>query len=646
MVVKQEMKTIRKQRTRRKIHFAPCILFFFIYLIIAMQVVLVLMQMHSGGNDTTSVQKTQPKQQVQKETHHHLNLKTRRTAINLALAKLAGQRGLEPANPNEQFSFQGNITGQTFLRNQFPQSKITKCTPDLLNCRPDRQPLLAYNPLLRPRYVNGFKVEAQSSMQLSTQPTQIRIFQQEPKTAGKINIDPIELNYGRMEFKQSGHDGERYDCNVPCMKWGTNAGVSFPVFIYGEDWRFQHSMESGGYYSENMILKYSYKWNKFYATTSFKSEIPLPYYSWAEYKIQSPPVNYDESIKGASFIASNCSPNNGRGNVVEELTNMFRVDSLGQCQRNAKPPPGTQIADKKGMMQKYLLHLAFENTNEEDYITEKLWGTFESGTLPVYMGAPNVREHAPENSFISWHDFNSTKALGEYLIQVINNKTLYESYHAWRSKPMPEKFVNKYNFTHIHSVCRFCRWTYAKQRGLGWDPASQQFQELRLPRKLCLNDKQHIIHPFVESHAGYSSVAEAAAFDCPAIDSNQSLVTSIGPWQRQVSFHDGVIDVVLEGSATDAYRLTTPISVHPELIDYSYYQIQNGDTRITIVSDAPMEASIGVIDIRPNAQHTRLRIIVEDVDTFHEDGGNTPYHFAQLMIADFHQPMEFYVIET
>jgi hypothetical protein len=44
---------------------------------------------------------------------------------------------------------------------------------------------------------------------------------------------------------------------------------------------------------------------------------------------------------------------------------------------------------------------------------------------------------------ISWHDFPSTQKLGEYLQKVAADKELYESYHTWRTKALPEKFQRK-----------------------------------------------------------------------------------------------------------------------------------------------------------------------------------------------------------
>ena len=128
-------------------------------------------------------------------------------------------------------------------------------------------------------------------------------------------------------------------------------------------------------------------------------------------------------------------------------------------------------------MQQYLFHLAFENQRADDYITEKLWGTLESGTLPVYYGPANIREHIPPNSVILVDDFETTEDLAQFLNEVSRNQTLYESFHTWRNKPLPESFHQKYDFTKTHSICRMCRFVYARKYGYGWDGQKQQIDD-------------------------------------------------------------------------------------------------------------------------------------------------------------------------
>ncbi|CAO5675082.1 MAG: hypothetical protein HEEMFOPI_00173 [Holosporales bacterium] len=48
--------------------------------------------------------------------------------------------------------------------------------------------------------------------------------------------------------------------------------------------------------------------------------------------------------------------------------------------------------DSKKWIFKSMFNIAIENTQQENYITEKLLGCFETLTVPIYMGCPNVGE--------------------------------------------------------------------------------------------------------------------------------------------------------------------------------------------------------------------------------------------------------------
>ena len=132
--------------------------------------------------------------------------------------------------------------------------------------------------------------------------------------------------------------------------------------------------------SLTLTLLISFLPQHFFGTTSFQSEIPRTYvksfkFNTTSMRVQSTAVNYSTAIKGASFLAKNCNSKNNRERVVEQLINTpFRVDSLSTCLHNADPPEGVimKTAPKSEVMQKYLFHLAFENQNTNDYITEKL----------------------------------------------------------------------------------------------------------------------------------------------------------------------------------------------------------------------------------------------------------------------------------
>ena len=254
------------------------------------------------------------------------------------------------------------------------------------------------------------------------------------------------------------------NCDVPCFWPRHSHGIVWNVRV--DNVQFTMSMEGEQIYP---LLKLSNRDETHrIASTRFDSDIPLPYFSWAEYNIQAAPAPFE--LPGASFVASNCHSRSGREAMVQELMKHTRVDSYGACLRNKRATND----NKREIVRKYAVHLAFENQCTDDYITEKLWGVFDAGVIPVYYGAPNIEEHVPAGSIVNARDFANMRELARHIDDIAVNKTLWSSYHAWRSRPLPEWFVAKYNFTHIHSECRLCRWALSRHQKTTWDPILQR----------------------------------------------------------------------------------------------------------------------------------------------------------------------------
>jgi hypothetical protein len=157
-----------------------------------------------------------------------------------------------------------------------------------------------------------------------------------------------------------------FPCDIACETRIPPNLLMADYSIAQTPWIVRYSMESAKNYESLAVDPDSHRQNLFFATTSFRSEIPLPYFSWAEYDIQTTSIQYDQVISGASFLASHCESKSGREAVVEELTQMLRVDSLGACMNNAEPPSGISLEDTRSIKRQYLFHLAFENSIEED----------------------------------------------------------------------------------------------------------------------------------------------------------------------------------------------------------------------------------------------------------------------------------------
>lgn len=83
--------------------------------------------------------------------------------------------------------------------------------------------------------------------------------------------------------------------------------------------------------------------------------------------------------------------------------------------------------DKKiDIMKYYKFNFCYENVSATGYISEKIFDVFQAGTVPVYLGAPNVRDYIPKNCFIDSSDFSDERSLYAYLKNMPRNE--YEKY--------------------------------------------------------------------------------------------------------------------------------------------------------------------------------------------------------------------------
>ena len=136
-----------------------------------------------------------------------------------------------------------------------------------------------------------------------------------------------------------------------------------------------------------------------------------------------------------AFISSKFDKS-GRRKYIEELMQHLNIHSYGRYLRNRRLIFDRGTSSKYRVLRKYNFTLAFENAIEDDYVTEKFFQPLICGSVPIYLGAPNINEYAPgENCFINTRDFLSPAHLAEYLQDVD-----LSTFHAWRRKPLNANF--------------------------------------------------------------------------------------------------------------------------------------------------------------------------------------------------------------
>lgn len=64
----------------------------------------------------------------------------------------------------------------------------------------------------------------------------------------------------------------------------------------------------------------------------------------------------------------------------------------------------------------YKFYLAFENSWCPDYVTEKFIRPFVYDAVPIFLGGADYSHFAPPHSYINARDFESPKALADYLM--------------------------------------------------------------------------------------------------------------------------------------------------------------------------------------------------------------------------------------
>ena len=117
-------------------------------------------------------------------------------------------------------------------------------------------------------------------------------------------------------------------------------------------------------------------------------------YKWCPaqgFWIKDPKV-YEKS-KMISMIASNKNMCEGHRLRLEWVDRIG--DQLDLYGRGFK-----EIADKEEGLCDYMFSVAIENGQYETYFTEKLLDCFATGTIPVYLGAPDIGEHFNKDGII------------------------------------------------------------------------------------------------------------------------------------------------------------------------------------------------------------------------------------------------------
>lgn len=120
------------------------------------------------------------------------------------------------------------------------------------------------------------------------------------------------------------------------------------------------------------------------------ADVPVPYYGPDLIPaLQGPPKPKTRDRLVALFVSSPFDKS-GRREYITELMEYLEIHSYGRYLRNMWLKEDRGRATKLEIIANYKFTLAFENAIGKDYVTEKFFDPLIAGSVPIYLGAPNV----------------------------------------------------------------------------------------------------------------------------------------------------------------------------------------------------------------------------------------------------------------
>ena len=143
---------------------------------------------------------------------------------------------------------------------------------------------------------------------------------------------------------------------------------------------------------------------------------------------------------------------------LKELMKHTEVESFGKLYVHKQPSDDCSLEAKLNMYRAYKFVIAFEDTAETDYVTEKFFDPLAAGSVPVYWGAPNIDCFAPgDNCFVDVCQFESPRSLAAFIHACYADEQLYAGFFDWKNRPLRPSFLHKMDIQTAHPLVRLCR---------------------------------------------------------------------------------------------------------------------------------------------------------------------------------------------
>ncbi len=210
-------------------------------------------------------------------------------------------------------------------------------------------------------------------------------------------------------------------------------------------------------------------------TYETEADVWVPYLpGLAEWRrIAEAPVAVQRETAPVAAFVSGAADGSGRTDFLREMARYVPIDFYGRLFNNRQLAEDRGLESKLAAVARYPFCIAFENSISADYVTEKVFDALRAGSVPVYLGAPNVKAFVPEGSIIDAADFGGAREVGAYLRYLAAHPAEVARYHAWRERPLPQGLmvraasVEREAFVRLADLCAERRGRAPTRRELG-----------------------------------------------------------------------------------------------------------------------------------------------------------------------------------
>ncbi|XP_064986757.1 glycoprotein 3-alpha-L-fucosyltransferase A-like isoform X2 [Musa acuminata AAA Group] len=172
----------------------------------------------------------------------------------------------------------------------------------------------------------------------------------------------------------------------------------------------------------------------------------------------------------------------------------IKIDSYGVCHQNRDGK-----VDKVEALKHYKFSFAFENSNEEDYVTEKFFQSLVAGAIPVVVGAPNIQDFAPSpGSVLHIKELDDVESVAKTMKFLATNPDAYNKSVSWKYDGPSDAFKALVDMAAVHSSCRLCIFLATKIREK--EEMALQFQ--KRPCK-CTTGSGTVYHLYVRERGRF-----------------------------------------------------------------------------------------------------------------------------------------------